>query len=411
MSGMVPRHSTRLVREYLGFFPLVGLTGPRQCGKTTLLGQLGEGWAHFDLERQSDFEAISRDPDLFFRLHPNRVAIDEAQMFPPLFHALRVAIDADRSRAGRFVITGSSSPDLTRQISESLAGRIGLIEMSPFSLAEAIRMPPSLFFAGLTQGWKPEDFANALTPRAGIRTLHEYWFWGGYPQPWVAGGIRFRQVWMEQYIQTYLYRDIGNLFPRLDRNRFRRFIQLLAGLSGTIVNYSNVARALNVSQPTAREYFEIAHGSFLWRTLPAFTRSALKRVVKSPRGYLRDSGLLHHLLRIGEPEVLRGHPQMGRSWEGMVVEQILRGLAASGIACDHFHYRTGGGAEVDLILEGTFGLIPIEIKYRQTVRARELRSINDFLEEYDCRVGFVINNDEKPRLYGPRLVGIPAACL
>lgn len=216
---------------------------------------------------------------------------------------------------------------------------------------------------------------------------------------------------MEQYVQTYLHRDIGTLFPRLNRNRFPRFIQLLAGLSGTILNYSDVARALNVSQPTAHEYFEIAHGSFLWRTLPAFTRKVLKRVVKSPRGHLRDSGLLHHLLRIGGLDDLRGHPQMGRSWEGMVIEQILGGLAASGIACDHFHYRTRGGAEVDLVLEGTFGLVPIEIKYPQTVRARDLRSIGDFVEEYNCRLGIVINNDERPRLYGPRLVGIPAACL
>ena len=408
---MIPRHQAALLREYLGFFPCVGLIGPRQCGKTTLLGELGQGWVRFDLERQSDFEAISRDPDLFFRLHPDRVAIDEAQVFPPLFQALRVAIDADRSRTGRFVITGSSSPDLTREVSESLAGRIGLIEMSPFSLAEAIREPPSPFFSGLSEGWEPERFVQVLAPRAEIRKLHEYWLWGGYPQLWVKGGVRFRQTWMEQYVQTYLHRDIGTLFPGLNRNRFRRFIQMLAGLSGTIVNYSDVARALNVSQPTAREYFEIAHGSFLWRTLPAFTRSVLKRVVKSPRGHLRDSGLLHHLLRVDELDVLRGHPQMGRSWEGMVVEQVLRGLAVGGIACDHYHYRTAAGAEVDLVLEGTFGLIPVEVKYPQTTRARELRPISDFIEDQDCRLGFVINNDERPRLHGPRLVGMPAACL
>ncbi len=127
------------------------------------------------------------------------------------------------------------------------------------------------------------------------------------------------------------------------RNRFRRFIQMLAGLSGTIVNYSDV-------------------------------------------------------LRVDELDVLRGHPQMGRSWEGMVVEQVLRGLAAGGIACDHYHYRTAAGAKVDLVLEGTFALIPVEVKYPQTTRARELRPISDFIEEQDCRLGFVINNDERPRL-------------
>ena len=216
---------------------------------------------------------------------------------------------------------------------------------------------------------------------------------------------------MEQYIQTYLHRDISALFPGLNRNRFRRFIQSLAGLSGTILNYSEVGRALNVSQPTARDYFEIAHGSFLWRTIPAFTRTALKRVVKRPRGHLRDSGLLHHLWRLSDLDVLLGHPQMGRSWEGMIVEQILGGLAAAGIASEYSHYRTANGAEVDLVLEGKFGLIPIEIKHGQVVRARELRAIHDFMDEHGCRLGVVVNNDEEPRLYSPRVMGVPAACL
>ena len=409
--GLLPRHYTSLLHEYLGYFPCVGLVGPRQCGKTTLLGELDAGWKRFDLEKQSDFEAISRDPDLFFRLHPDRVVIDEAQAYPGLFRSLRVAIDADRQSPGRFVITGSSSPQLARSISESLAGRIGLIEMSPLSLAEALELTPSPFFEGLVAQWEPEQFMNRLQPRSAIGALHEFWLWGGFPQPWVEGGNRFRQVWMEQYIQTYLHRDIGALFPGLNRNRFRRFIQSLAGLSGTILNYSEVGRALNVSQPTARDYFEIAHGSFLWRTIPAFTRTALKRVVKRPRGHLRDSGLLHHLWRVSDLDQLLGHPQMGRSWEGMLVEQILGGLAAAGIPCEYSHYRTANGAEVDLVLDGTFGLIPIEIKHGQVVRSRELRAIHDFVDQHGCRLGVVVNNDEEPRLYSPRVMGMPAACL
>ena len=271
--------------------------------------------------------------------------IEGAQAYPALFQSLRVAIDADRSSPGRFVIKGSSSPQLARAISESLARRIGRIEMSPFSLAEAIELTPSPFFEGLVAQWDPEQFINRLRPRSAIGALHKYWLWGGFPQPWIKGGNRFRQVWMEQYIQTYLHRDFGALFPGLNRNRFNRFIQSLAGLSGTILNYSEVGRALNVSQPTARDDFEIAHRSFLWRTVPAFTRTALKRVVKRLRGCLRDSGLLHHLWRLSDINVLPGHPQMGRSWEGMIVEQILEGLAAAGISCKYSHYRTANGAK------------------------------------------------------------------
>src|SRR5690349_3627862 len=153
------------------------------------------------------------------------------------------------------------------------------------------------------------------------------------------------------------------MFPGLDEVRFRRFLELLGGLSGRIVNYSDVARALDVSQPTSRDYFDIAHGTFLWRTIPAWTRNVVKRVVKHPRGYSRDSGLLHAPLRIPDQDALLSHPEIGASWEGMVIEEVLRQLSPRGVSCDYSYYRTGAGAEVDLIIEGRFGLIAMEIKH------------------------------------------------
>ena len=406
-----------MLKELLGFFPCVALVGVRQCGKTTLLQQLisesSAGWQLFDLEKRSDFEIVSRDSDLFFRLHPNQVAIDEAQLLPELFASLRVAIDADRGRTGRFIITGSSSPELIRSISESLAGRVAILELAPFTFGETQQQGVPVFARLIGSQAPVLDFEKLTIPTniPGIlRTQHDHWFRGGYPEPWLKNNPRFSKLWMENYIQTYLHRDIQQLFPGLNRQKFQLFLQMLSNLSGTIINYSNVARTLGVSQPTVRDYFNIAHGTFIWRHIPSYQKNAGKRIVKHPKGYLRDSGLLHFLLHLQGINDLMAHPVMGHSWEGMVIEEILRGLNALGVSYDYFHYRTGGGAEVDLILEGEFGLVPVEIKYGQTVKGRELRGIKGFLKEHDCRYGLVINNDERVSLYDSNLIGVPFAC-
>jgi uncharacterized protein len=401
----------KLFKEYIDFFPCVALIGSRQCGKTTLLKTLPRDWKVFDLEKQTDFQSLAQDPDLFFRLNSEKIAIDEAQLKPELFPALRVAIDRDRQKPGRFIITGSSSPKLLRSVSESLAGRIGIIEMAPFSFSETREELSPLFFRFLTERMHLRDVVQELKPLGNIRDVHEFWFRGGYPEPWLKQNRRFHSLWMNQYVGTYLYRDVANLFPGINENRFRMFVQILAGFSGNVINYSHVARSLGVSQPTIRDYFDIADGTFLWRTIPSYTRNTLKRIVKHPKGYLRDSGLLHYLLRVPDVDLLSTHPMMGRSWEGFVIEEIIRGLNSTGKGFDCYYYRTGGGAEVDLVLEGEFGLIPIEIKYGQTVPAKQLRSIKDFVKEQHCPFGLVINNDECARLYDERIAGIPFACL
>ncbi len=404
------RHAFPLLRELLGLFPCVALLGVRQCGKTTLLRELLPDWRLFDMEKLADHEAIARDPDLFLRLNSRHVAIDESQLLPSLFPALRVAIDSDRESRGRFVITGSSSPELLAAIAESLAGRVAIIDMGPFSLAEAYELPPSPVLAMLAGRAAANDLAN-VPARLSLGQVTDYWLHGGYPEPWIKNSQRFRKLWLQNYLQTYLDRDLPRLFPGLNRQKFRLFVQMLAQLSGSIINYSDVARALGVSQPTARDYFHIAHGSFVWRHLPAYEKNAAKRVVKHPKGYLRDSGLLHFLLHLQDRDDLMAHPRMGASWEGMVIENLVRGLAAAGVDFQAFHYRSGGGAEIDLVLEGEFGLLPVEIKHTQHVDARSLRALRDFVAERGCRYGIVINNDERPRLLDDKLIGIPLAAL
>ena len=408
MQGML-RSYQLIIESYLKMFPCVVITGVRQCGKTTLMREVAEGWKQYDLERRADYEVIVRDPDTFFRLNPRQVALDEAQLAPGIFPALRVAIDEKRVEKGRFIITGSSSPDLIRSVSESLAGRVGMIELTPFSWEEVTQTTgrDSILRRLLNRRVKARDLTEGLGPRGELSLAHDFWFRGGFPEPWLNPGEDFHKRWIEQYLQTYFYRDIRRLYPGLDELRFRRFIEMLGGLSGRILNYAEVGRALAIAQPTARDYFEIAHGTFIWRRIPAYSRDALRRIVKHPRGYLRDSGLLHALLRIPDVDALLSHPQMGASWEGMVVEEILRQLNSLGVGFDHSYYRTSGGAEVDLVLEGDFGLVAIEIKHTSVVGGRDLIGLRNFVAEQKARFGLIVNNDSRPRLYEENLVGIP----
>ncbi|HCE45369.1 MAG TPA: AAA family ATPase [Lentisphaeria bacterium] len=405
------RHYTQLLQEYLGYFPCVVILGPRQSGKTTLLKGLPADWKIFDVEKRSDYTVISQDPDLFLRINPSHIAIDEAQFLPDLFPALRVAIDSNREKKGRFVITGSSSPDLVKSISESLAGRVGFIEISPFLSTEALNLPQSSFFKIISEGKDVVDLLGNIPVVSSLGHVHDYWFRGGYPEPWIKSSSRFQNVWMENYIQSYLNRDILRLFPNLNKEKYQKFLGILSDLSGTIINYSEVARALGISVPTVIDYFEIAHGSFLWRKIPSYEKNAIKRIVKHPKGYIRDSGLLNHLLHIRDSKHLLSHPKAGHLWEGMVAEEIIRGFNAIGDECGCYYYRTSAGGEVDLVIEGRFGIVPIEIKYGQNVDPRELRPIKDFISERGCQYGIVINNDEKPRLYAENLIGVPFSCI
>ena len=410
MQGMDRCFTTHL-DELLGYFPCVALTGVRQSGKTTTLNHLSKPWQVFDCEKRSDYELIARDPDLFFRLNPEFIALDEAQLLPEVFAALRVAIDSDRKKMGRFIITGSSSPDLLREISESLSGRVAMVEVAPFMMREAYQQPFSELFSLIQSGLLLAEYQNLTEPRTNLQEHHDYWLRGGYPEPWVKNSQRFDKLWMQNYIQTYLDRDILRLFPNLQRPKYQLFLQMLAQLSGTIINYSDVARALGVSAPTVREYFKIADGTFIWRHIPPYEKNASKRIIKHPKGYLRDSGLLHHLLHLHSLNDVLSHPQMGHSWESMVIENIIRGLKSIGCSFDYFHYRTGAGAEVDLVLEGEFGLLPIEVKYKQSVTLRELKGIRQFIKEYNCSYGVVISNNERLGLIDNKLINIPFAYL
>lgn len=333
---MLKRDLEPLLLSSLRRFPIVALVGPRQVGKTTLARTVArklDRVVYLDLERPSDAAKLT-DPELYLEPLAGRLVIlDEIQRRPDLFPVLRSLVDAKRAN-GRFLILGSASPALSRQASESLAGRIVYHELAPFTIGEAA---------------------------AGTReTRMTLWNRGGFPGSFLAPSNARSLAWREAFIETHLQRDLPALGVRIPATALRRFWEMLAHFHGQLWNASKIAASLGVTPPTAKHYLDTLQDTFMVRQLPPFAANLKKRLVKSPKVYLRDSGLLHALLRIGAIDDLLGHPIAGASWESWVIEQAL---AASGAHTGACFFRTVAGAEIDLVLERPRGKrIALEIK-------------------------------------------------
>lgn len=337
-------------------FPAVLILGARQVGKTTLARQAFASHSYLDLEDPATHALFAEDPR--YQLDARRgqgLVLDEAQRLPALFDALRGAIDAERQHMGRFVILGSAQPTLVRQVAESLAGRVGILELSPLTLQE-ISTGPTL---------------NA--------DLQRLWLCGGFPDALgaAARGGHFRD-WWEAYLRTYVERDLPTMGVGADPVLMRKLLTMLAHAQGGMANLSQLAAALGCSQPTVGRYVDILEQSFLLRRLPPYFRNVGKRLVKAPKLYLRDTGLLHHLLNIDSLAVLDSHPIRGASWETLVLEDLLRREALTHPHSAAHFWRTAGGAEVDLLLERSGALHAVEFKTARATSpylARGLRAI------------------------------------
>lgn len=401
------------IKTLLKLFPLVAVIGPRQCGKSTLVQEICPDWKYYDLERPDDYQLITSDPLGFFSRQQEKTIIDEAQQFPELFGVLRGVIDKDRQAVGRYLLTGSSSPDIVKGLSESLAGRIATIELWPFKAAEfySEQLPP-IYNLLTDNSASPASLLN-IKPEVGLNNLYQHWLLGGYPEPRIKGEETqlFHGLWMDEYFTDYIRRDIGRLFPRINVHNFRLFIQTLSFHSGNIINKSTISRALEVSSVTANEYLEILHNTFIWRNLRSFENNKLKKVQKMPKGFFRDPGILHHLLKITEIDKLLVHPSAGASFESFIIEEIIRGFQCTLQSGLDFHfYRTRDKAEIDLIIDAPFGLLPIEIKLGYKINQRMLAPLKTFIKDTSAPFGILVNNSEKIELLADDIVQIPAGC-
>lgn len=322
---MLARRVREQVLRALANQAAVALIGPRQVGKTTLALAIGDerGALYLDLEDRADREKLS-DPALFLEHYEDRLVIlDEIHRMPALFQDLRGIIDRGRrrgKRTGRFLILGSASIDLMRQSSESLAGRIAYVDMGPLDVLE---IPPE------------HDGATAL------------WVRGGFPDSFLAASDAQSFQWRKDFIRTYLERDVALFGPRLPAETLARLWTMLAHNQGALLNASTLAAALGISAQTVTRYIDLLVDLLLVRRLPPHHGNAGKRLVKSPKIYVRDCGLVHALLGIPDFNALSGHPVAGASWEGFAIENILAAAPDRTLAS---FYRTAAGAEIDLLL-------------------------------------------------------------
>ena len=398
------------IDRLLALFPVVAVVGVRQCGKSTLVQMLRPDWKYYDLERPDDFRLVSDDPLGFFSLRPHHVIIDEAQEFPQLFQTLRGIIDRDRKSVGRYLLTGSSSPDIVRGLSETLAGRMATVELWPFKAGEYYDQPLSPIYDLLIDKVALNDL-TALSSELTQSQIYAHWLFGGYPEPRIKSReiSEFNHLWMNEYFADYIRRDIRRLFPRINIHHYRLFIQALVHRSGTFINASEIARSLGVSSVTASEYLEIIHGTFIWRNLRSFEKNPYKSVQKMLRGYYRDSGILHHQLRIRNIDDLLTHPQAGRSFESFMIEEIIRGFQCRMETGIEFHYyRTRDKSELDLIVEGAFGIIPFEIKLGHRTDRRMMTALKLFIKDTKAPFGILVNNAEKIEILDQCIIQIPA---
>jgi hypothetical protein len=324
---MIKRRLEKIIKEALQRIPSVALMGPRQIGKTTIALNIAETSVsvYLDLESRLDLEKV-RDIVSFQENNQDKLIIlDEVQRLPEVFAQLRGIIDKERrkgNRAGQFLFLGSASIDLLHQSSESLAGRITYIEMHPVDVLE---------YAGNS-----------------IEKMNTLWLRGGFPESLLAVSEEDSMAWRRDFIRTYCERDIPQLGPRIPAETLDRFWTMLAHNQGTVLNAAHLARNLEVSGVTIGRYLDLIVDLLLVRRLKPWTFNVGKRLVRSPKIYVRDSGVTHALLNIGTYSDLLGHPVVGGSWEGFVIENIMSVAPPNAQA---FYYGTPGGAEIDLILE------------------------------------------------------------
>ena len=311
-------NAVRRIREAFSVHPAAALLGPRQCGKTTLARAFAadsRASAYFDLEAAVDRRRLETPEQTLGRLN-GLVVIDEIQRVPALFEVLRVLIDRPGSRA-RFLLLGSASPALVKGVSESLAGRVGLVDLAGFDLREV-----------------------------GAPAWRDLWLRGGFPRAYLAQDAGRSALWRRNFVRTFLERDIPQLGISIPAETLRRFWTMIAHYHGQIWNGAEFARALGASEVTARRRLDILAGAFMVRVLPPWFENLKKRQVKSPKVYVRDAGLLHTLLDLAGERDLAGHPKVGASFEGFAIEQLLAALETD----NAFFWATHGGAELDLLI-------------------------------------------------------------
>lgn len=383
---MIERHYAAQLQRLLRQFPAVTVLGPRQCGKTTFIRRALAEWTYLDLERPSDATPLTADPEARLQQLGEHVIFDEAQRVPEVFPILRSVIDSQRSRRGCFVLLGSASPSLIRAISESLAGRTAFLDLAPFRWDEVIRQK------------NPQ----------GIMTL---WFRGGFPEAYLERDDRARWTWLEAYTRAFIERDLTALGIEVSAIQMRKLWTMLAHCNGGVWNASQLASSLGVSYHTVNRYVDILEQTFLVRKLPPFSANIRKRLVKSPKVYFRDTGLLHYFLGIRDEPTLEVHPARGLSWEAFTIDQLISAFQRFAAGSQAFFWRTSQGEEVDLLMDAGGRRVPFEIRLHSAPTPHEAQGLRRCMQDLGLSRGYLIYPGSSNYSLGAGITAVSASRL
>ncbi len=383
MHAMIERDYGSLLRRLLRRFPSVTMLGPRQCGKTTFIRAALPTWTYLDLERPSDSAPLVSDPEARLDQLGDRLIFDEAQRVPELFPVLRGIIDSRRAKRGRFVLLGSASPSLVRQISESLAGRTAFLDLPPFRWSE-------------------------VKSHRQIRELKTLWFRGGFPEAFLERDDRARHEWLESYTRSFIERDLPALGIDVSASQMRKLWAMLAHCNGGVWNASQLAASLGVSYHTVNRYVDILEQTFLIRKLPPYFVNIGKRLVKSPKVYFRDTGLLHFFLGINSVSVLDTHPARGMSWEAFIIDQLISVFQKAEPGSQPYFWRTSLGQEIDLLIDLGAKKIPFEIKLHSAPTAGDAVTLLQCMRDLNLPGGYLVHSGRQHYSLGNGITALSA---
>lgn len=379
---MIKRISLNLILKKIRTFPILSLLGPRQCGKTTLIRSLFPDWKYLDLEKPSVFTPLSEDIERRISQLNEKVIFDEAQQLPQLFSVLRSFVDENRDRKRQYILLGSASPRLIKQISESLAGRTSFFELTPFLFEEVFNHDSSF-------------------------TLERLWFHGGFPEVSLTNEDDFFIDWFEGYSKTFIERDLAAIGINISSPQMRKLWTMIAHSNCNIWNASQLAASLGVNYQTVNRYTDILEQTFLIRKLQPYFINIKKRIIKSPKIMFRDTGLLHYFLGIHDFENLQTHPARGASWESFVIEQLIAFFNIYFPNSRFYYWRTAGGAEVDLLVEVKGKIIPFEIKLHSAPNKNMAKGLLACMYDLKIQQGYIIYPGKEEYSLGNNITVMP----
>lgn len=363
---MIKRNSVKFIKTLAEMFPAVIIIGPRQSGKTTLVKNFIKG-EYYDLEKPSDIQVFLPNAEYGLSKAKKPLIIDEVQHLPEIFNVLRSLIDENRKKNGQFYLLGSVNPFLLKDVSESLAGRVGVAELTPF-LYDEIKQKVS---------------------------FDDLWLKGAYPDAVLEKDVKKWALWEENYIRTFIERDIVRHGINMSSTQMRTMLMMLANIHGNLINASELGKSMGLSYHTVNKYLDILESYFLIRRLQPFHVNIKKRLVKASKFYFRDSGILHSLLRISNSKDLLENHRRGSSWEGFIIEQVINREKLFNPSSNFYFFRTHAGLEVDLIIEKGAKKTGIEVKLANSITHKDYQNIDTLIKDGLIDNGIILYKGER----------------